>query len=109
MNADTLSFGGNVEFSSSHQAIFELEKQAINCARGAGELNEAAVILEPDNIPLLEIRGMVSYVVFVCERHHPSNNREIGVPHGQPFRASIEIRPRKGESEVFTTFTHYDA
>lgn len=107
MNRHFITIGGNKEFISGPAAIVELEKQLINYSRCTSDDKDVLVFLEPDNIPVLEIRGDKSNTVFSCEADDAKVIQMVAITHGQPFRASIDVRPVKGKAQTLTKFLHY--
>ena len=105
-----ITIRGNVEFLAGKEGVIELEKQMLNYARGTPDQNDIIVVLEGTNVPILEIRCTETDTVFVSEPDQAGQSGKISVLNGQPFRASVERRPMKGDvPRVLTAFVGHRA
>jgi len=105
MDKHFIVISGTVQGISGLPALVELEQKFINYTRTASKEQDVLVFLEPENIPVLEIRRDESNTIFTCESGPAV--KKIIIPDGQPFRASIHVRPMKGDSKILTEFLHH--
>jgi hypothetical protein len=110
MNRNIITLVRSKEFVSDLAALIELEKEFMDHARSAGEDKDVFVLLQPDDVPLLKITWMKNHTERlgegVIDVEHPTSSRSkvALIPHGQIFRAAVEVRPMKGKTKALTEF-----
>lgn len=103
-----ITIGGNKDFIAGKAAVVEIERHTLEHVRTSSDTDDVFVILEPEDIPVLEIRCRAADIMFVRESDDAREDTEVPVFIGKSFRVSIDSRPGKGNVRLVTKFT-YDA
>jgi hypothetical protein len=91
-------FTGRAAFRKLAEFVEEL-------AKSTEDSLDIVVILLPQNLVIREIRYTEANTVFLCDDHDTDKFKAICIRNGHPFRAAVDIIPRRSQTRLVTEFT----
>jgi hypothetical protein len=86
-------------------AFRKLEEFVEEFAKSTEDSLDIVVVLLPQNVAIREIRYTEANTIFLCDDHDTDKFRAISIRNGHPFKAAVDIVPRRGQTRLVTEFT----
>ena len=86
-------------------AFRKLEEFVEEFAKSAEDSLDIVVVLLPQNVAIREIRYTEANTIFLCDDHDTDKFKAISIRNGHPFKAAVDIVPRRGQTRLVTEFT----
>jgi hypothetical protein len=95
----------NKEFLFTGRASFnKLQEFVEELAKTTDEALDIVIFLLPQNLAIREIRYTEANTIFLCDDHDTDKFRAISIRNGHPFKAAVDIFPKRNQTRLVTEF-----
>jgi hypothetical protein len=96
----------NKEFLFTGRASFhKLQEFVEELAKTTDDSLDIVIVLLPQNLAIREIRYTEANTIFLCDDHDTDKLRAISIRNGHPFKAAVDIFPKRAQTRLVTEFT----